>query len=64
MINLFQHQRLYLASLQKEFFLIVCEKELSIMVKMVKVYQIFFYRYKTYNILNTYAMYFNSQIIF
>jgi hypothetical protein len=60
MINLFQHQRLYLAPLQKEIFLIVCEKELSIMVKMVKVYQIFFYRYKFYNILNTYAMYFNS----
>lgn len=60
MINLFQHQRLYLAPLQKKFFLIVCEKELSIMVKMVKVYQIFFYKFKFYNILNTYAMYFNS----
>jgi hypothetical protein len=60
MINLFQHQRLYLASLEKENFLTVCEKELNIMVKMVKVYQICFYKIKFYNILNTYAMYFNS----
>jgi len=60
MINLFQHQRLYLASLEKEKFLTICEKELNIMVKMVKVYQICFYKIEFNNILNTYAMYFNS----